>query len=381
MPSNAYYESIDVSSLSPEDYDEFEALLNSYIQADYAWDPQYSRFISRDPSGIVTLQPDVLEPLFQQVNELYGQEVASSLMNQFGYEYSDLFASESTETPQEEVVDVAADTTADEEPTIGDFVSSVGDTLGDIVGNISIDLPTITPSPEDTIADILGPGVGVISPSGGVSPGTFDPGDWSVYVPGIPGLPSTSPNTIIGTVDEIAGQIEDAISDPGSVLSDIGDTIGDIVSDPAGAIESAVDAIGGSVSVDDAGNVILGGAIVDAVTGNGSSGGTPVVAPEPSVEDVGGLAIGGYDDQQPDVVLGGQVDSGEFTNQEEVIGGLLTGGTAAATGGGLGYSTPRQTPSFEDYMYRITWAPDAPLQVPTLSTPSTVPGLFSKYFA
>jgi len=29
MPSNAYYESIDVSSLSPEDYDEFEALLNS----------------------------------------------------------------------------------------------------------------------------------------------------------------------------------------------------------------------------------------------------------------------------------------------------------------------------------------------------------------
>lgn len=257
----------------------------------------------------------ILSSDLEQINNDYGTDATQAAAGALGYEFP-----ESTE----EVVDVAADTTADEEPTIGDVLSSIGDTLGDLVGNISIDLPTITPSPEDTIADILGPGVGVISPSGGVSPGTFDPGDWSVYVPGVPGLPSTSPNTIIGTVEEVAGQIEDAISNPGSVLSDIGDTIGDVVSDPAGAIESAVDAIGGSISVDDAGNVILGGAIVDAVMGGGSSGGSPIVSTveEAASDVVGGLSLGGIeeDDTGVSVTIG---DAGSFENEaEDVIGGV-----------------------------------------------------------
>lgn len=191
---------------------------------------------------------------------------------------------------------------------------------------IAENVPEITP--QSIFDEYIGAGVGVNLPTGAPI------GSGTVFVPGIPGLPSSSPNMVIGTVDEVMQDI---------LEGNLPGVIGDIAEDPVGGIEAAVEG-----AADDAEEVTLGDLLGSGVD----------------------LGIG--DDEVSDIFTeeGQTTDYGAGLNDgetEDILAGV-GGATATATG------TEVQRPSgdFTGFMASTGYTPVA---IPK----AIVPSLFSEY--
>jgi hypothetical protein len=207
--------------------------------------------------------------------------------------------------------------------------------LGDLVNS---EFEPGIPGAPATVGTLPSPGSLPPGTTGGgvvITPRTIgDPSSWPVYVPGtIPGLPSSS--TIIGTV-------EDILSDPEAVLGDIWGQLEDTVSDPLGTLEDILSGVA------DDGNVTIGaiGAVLNEIRNQGGS--------DTEGED---LPLGGQGDDDT-LILGGNDD--DVVDDDVLVG---AGGSSFGGGGGGGSGTAVKG-SFDDYMHRLSYNPNAPMQVP-----------------
>lgn len=195
-----------------------------------------------------------------------------------------------------------------------------------------------------------------------ITPSTMGtPGSWRVFLPGmIPGLPSSP--TIIGT-------IEDILSAPGDVLSDLWGQIQNRVQDPVGYLE---DLLNGTLDPD--GLVTVGGisAVVGAVIDDLFEGDPNNVDPTEGEQTGDGTSVGGAGDDTnvdeelnlSDSDVSNQVGgTGEvtFDNETPELGGA---GVDDSVGGGGGGGRVANPESGQDYMYRLSFNPGAPMQVP-----------------
>jgi hypothetical protein len=238
-------------------------------------------------------------------------------------------------TPITDVVEGAVDTvTEGVVTTVQDALTAAQDALPDgataqeILDWIAENVPEITP--QSIFDEYIGAGVGVNLPTGAPI------GSGTVFIPGIPGLPSSSPNMVIGTVEEV---LEDILA------GNLPGVIGDIAEDPVGGIQGV---IGGAV--DDAQEVTAGDLLGDVDLLLGDDEGIDSVFDEPG--------------QRTD--YGGGLNDGET---EDILAGV--GGAAASAGGG----TTIQKPSgdFTPFMKRLDYRPVA---IPE----AVVPSLFREYF-
>ena len=262
------------------------------------------------------------------------REVAQQIENAGGWDQW-LASQEDPPTPITDVVEGAVDTvTEGVVTTVQDALTAAQDALPDgataqeILDWIAENAPEITP--QSIFDEYIGAGVGVNLPTGAPI------GSGTVFIPGIPGLPSSSPNMVIGTVEEV---LEDILA------GNLPGVIGDIAEDPVGGIQGV---IGGAV--DDAQEVTAGDLLGDVDLLLGDDEGIDSVFDEP--------------DQRTD--YGGGLNDGET---EDILAGV--GGAAASAGGG----TTIQKPSgdFTPFMKRLDYRPVA---IPE----AVVPSLFREYF-
>lgn len=198
-----------------------------------------------------------------------------------------------------------------------------------------------------------------------ITPSTMGtPGSWRVFLPGmIPGLPSSP--TIIGT-------IEDILSAPGDVLSDLWNQIEARVQDPVGYLE---DLLNGNLDPD--GLVTVGGisAVVGEIIDDLFGGDPNNVDPSTGEQNGDGTSVGGAgedantdeelnlrDDDATQVGGSDQVIYGDPNEQQQIIGGA--GGDDVVEGGGGGGGRVASPESGQDYMYRLSFNPGSPMQVP-----------------
>ena len=197
-----------------------------------------------------------------------------------------------------------------------------------------------------------------------ITPSTMGtPGSWRVFLPGmIPGLPSSP--TIIGTV-------EDILNAPGRVLSDLWDQIEARVQDPIGYLE---DIINGNLDPD--GLVTIGGisAVVNEIIDDLFEGDPNNVDPTTGEQTGDGTSVGGTGDdtntneelnlRNDDEILNQVGGSGEvtFDNETPELGGAGVDVNEGSGGGGGGRVASPE--SGQDYMYRLSYNPGAPMQVP-----------------
>ena len=199
--------------------------------------------------------------------------------------------------------------------------------VGAILDWIAENVPEITP--QSIFDEYIGAGVGVNLPTGAPI------GSGTVFVPGIPGLPSSSPNMVIGTVDEVMQDILDG-NLPG--------VLGDIAEDPVGGIQAVVEG-----AVDDAEEVTAGDLLGDVDLLLGDDEGIDSVFDEPG--------------QRTD--YGGGLNDGE---SEDILAGV---GGATAAAGTAGVQKP--SGDFTPFMKRLDYRPVA---IPE----AVVPSLFREYF-
>jgi hypothetical protein len=197
---------------------------------------------------------------------------------------------------------------------------------------IAENAPQITP--QSIFDEYIGAGVGVNLPTGAPI------GSGTVFIPGIPGLPSSSPNMVIGTVEEVLQDILDG-NLPG--------VLGDIAEDPVGGIGAAIEG-----AADDAQEVTTGDLLGDVDLFLGDEEGIDSVFEEPG--------------QTTD--YGGGLNDGET---EDILAGV-GGATAAAAGTGV----QRPTGDFTPFMRRLQYTPVA---IPKAIVPNApvVSSLFSEY--
>jgi hypothetical protein len=198
---------------------------------------------------------------------------------------------------------------------------------------IAENAPQITP--QSIFDEYIGAGVGVNLPTGAPI------GSGTVFIPGIPGLPSSSPNMVIGTVEEVLQDILDG-NLPG--------VLGDIAEDPVGGIGAAIEG-----AADDAQEVTVGDLLGDADLFLGDEEGINSVFEEPGqTTDYGG----GLNDEETEDILAG-----------------VSGATAAAA---AGTGVQRPTGDFTPFMRRLQYTPVA---VPKAIVPNApvVSSLFSEY--
>ena len=199
-----------------------------------------------------------------------------------------------------------------------------------------------------------------------ITPSTMGtPGSWRVFLPGmIPGLPSSP--TIIGT-------IEDILSAPGEVLSDLWSQIEARVQDPVGYLE---DILNGNLDPD--GLVTVGGisAVVSEIIDDLFEGDPNNVDPTTGEQTGDGTSVGGagedtdtdeelnLSDDDTTTQVGGsdQVIYGDPNEPQQVLGGA--GDDTVSEGGGGGGGRVASPESGQDYMYRLSFNPGAPMQVP-----------------
>ena len=198
---------------------------------------------------------------------------------------------------------------------------------------IAENAPQITP--QSIFDEYIGAGVGVNLPTGAPI------GSGTVFIPGIPGLPSSSPNMVIGTVEEVLQDILDG-NLPG--------VLGDIAEDPVGGIGAAIEG-----AADDAQEVTAGDLLGDVDLFLGDEEGIDSIFEEPG--------------QTTD--YGGGLNDGET---EDILAGV--GGVTSAAAAGTGVQRP--TGDFTPFMRRLQYTPVA---IPKAVVPNApiVSSLFSEY--
>jgi|11BtaG_2_1085332.scaffolds.fasta_scaffold08589_2 hypothetical protein len=275
------------------------------------------------------------------------REVAQQIENAGGWDQW-LASQEDPPTPITDVVEGAVDTvTEGVVTTVQDALDAAlaaisgGDTdeeddrstVEQVLDWIAENAPEITP--QSIFDEYIGAGVGVNLPTGAPI------GSGTVFIPGIPGLPSSSPNMVIGTVEEV---LEDILA------GNLPGVIGDIAEDPVGGIQGV---IGGAV--DDAQEVTAGDLLGDVDLLLGDDEGIDSVFDEPG--------------QRTD--YGGGLNDGET---EDILAGVGSGGATSATGVGV----QRPTGDFTPFMRRISYTPVA---IPKAVVPNApiISSLFSEY--
>jgi len=243
---------------------------------------------------------------------------------------------EEQETPIADAVEQATEAVTDGvSSAVQDAIDAAKDALPDdasvesILDWIAENIPEITP--QSIFDEYIGAGVGVNLPTGAPI------GSGTVFVPGIPGLPSSSPNMVIGTVDEVMQDI---------LEGNLPGVLGDIAEDPVGGIEAAVEGV-----TDDAEEVTLGDLL-----GSGVDLG---IGDDDEISDI-------FTEEGQTTDYGGGLNDGETEDILAAVGGA--GATAAATGTGV------QKPSgdFTGFMASTGYTPVA---IPK----AIVPSLFSEY--
>lgn len=205
--------------------------------------------------------------------------------------------------------------------------------LESILDWIAKNVPEITP--QSIFDEYIGAGVGINLPTGAPI------GSGTVFIPGIPGLPSSSPNMVIGTVEEVMQDI---------LKGRLPGILGDIAEDPVGGIGAAIEGAAGEAQ-----EVTLGDLLGSGVD----------------------LGIG--DDEMSDIFTeegqttdyGGGLNEGET---EDILAGV--GGATAAAAAGTGVQRP--TGNFTPFMKRLQYTPVA-IPDPILPQAPIVSSLFSEY--
>jgi len=258
-----------------------------------------------------------------------------------------LASQEDPPTPITDVVEGAVDTVTEGITTVQDAINAAlaaisgGDTdeeddrstVEQVLDWIAENAPEITP--QSIFDEYIGAGVGVNLPTGAPI------GSGTVFIPGIPGLPSSSPNMVIGTVEEV---LEDILA------GNLPGVLGDIAEDPVGGIQEVIEGV-----TDDAQEVTAGDLLGDVDLLLGDDEGIDSVFEEPG--------------QRTD--YGGGLNDGET---EDILAGVGVGGASAA--GGVGVQRP--TGDFTPFMRRI---PYTPVAIPKAVVPSApiISSLFSEY--
>ena len=274
------------------------------------------------------------------------REVAQQIANAGGFDQW-LASQEEPPTPITDVVEGATEAVTEGITTVQDAINAAlaaisgGDTdeeddrstVEQVLDWIAENVPEITP--QSIFDEYIGAGVGVNLPTGAPI------GSGTVFIPGIPGLPSSSPNMVIGTVEEV---LEDILEGrlPG--------VLGDIAEDPVGGIQGVIEGV-----TDDAQEVTVGDLLGDADLFLGDDEGINSVFEEPG--------------QRTD--YGGGLNDGETEN---ILAGV--GGATAAVAAGTGVQRP--TGDFTPFMRRI---PYTPVAIPKAVVPSApiISSLFSEY--
>lgn len=310
--------------------------LDPSLTEESVWDMLTSIMAGRQGT-IQGLDPEIIEALETSVEGLNDDElraVAAEIVAAGGYD-NWVAGQEDPPTPITDVVEGAVDTvTEGVVTTVQDALTAAQDALPDgataqeILDWIAENVPEITP--QSIFDEYIGAGVGVNLPTGAPI------GSGTVFIPGIPGLPSSSPNMVIGTVEEV---LEDILA------GNLPGVIGDIAEDPVGGIQGV---IGGAV--DDAQEVTAGDLLGDVDLLLGDDEGIDSVFDEPG--------------QRTD--YGGGLNDGET---EDILAGV--GGAADSAGGGATVQKP--SGDFTPFMKRLDYRPVA---IPE----AVVPSLFREYF-
>lgn len=253
-----------------------------------------------------TSTPDELREVAEQIENAGGWD---QWLEQQEVEGATEAVTEGVSSAVQDAIDAARDALPDD--------ASVESILDWIAENI----PEITP--QSIFDEYIGAGVGINLPTGAPI------GSGTVFIPGIPGLPSSSPNMVIGTVEEV---LEDILA------GNLPGVIGDIAEDPVGGIQRVIRG-----AVDDAQEVTADDLLGDA-----------------------DLFLG--DDEEPGqrTDYGGGLNDGET---EDILAGV--GGAAASAGGGATVQKP--SGDFTPFMKRLDYRPVA---IPE----AVVPSLFREYF-
>lgn len=224
---------------------------------------------------------------------------------------------------------------------VQDAIDAAKDALPDdasaesILDWIAENVPEITP--QSIFDEYIGAGVGVNLPTGAPI------GSGTVFIPGIPGLPSSSPNMVIGTVDEVMQDI---------LEGNLPGVIGDIAEDPVGGIGAVVEGV-----TDDAEEVTLGDLL-----GSGVDLG---IGDDDKVSDI-------FTEEGQTTDYGAGLNDGETEDILATVGGA--GATAAATGTGV----QRPSGDFTPFMRRLQYTPVA-IPKPIVPNAPVVSSLFSEY--
>ena len=260
-----------------------------------------------------TSTPDELREVAEQIENAGGWD---QWLEQQEVEGATEAVTEGVSSAVQDAIDAARDALPDD--------ASVESILDWIAENI----PEITP--QSIFDEYIGAGVGINLPTGAPI------GSGTVFIPGIPGLPSSSPNMVIGTVEEV---LEDILA------GNLPGVIGDIAEDPVGGIQRVIRG-----AVDDAQEVTADDLLGDADLFLGDDEGINSVFDEPG--------------QRTD--YGGGLNDGET---EDILAGV--GGAAASAGGGATVQKP--SGDFTPFMKRLDYRPVA---IPE----AVVPSLFREYF-
>jgi len=275
--------------------------------------------------------PDNVDPKILRALQVANETQDASQLEAFKEEINAAGGYQQWLESQEEgtsVEDVVESVTEGVSNTVRDAVQAARDALPDsasiedILDWIAENAPTVTP--QSIFDEYIGAGVGVNLPTGAPI------GSGTVFIPGIPGLPSSSPNMVIGTVDEVLGDI---------LSGELPGILGDIAEDPLGGLGAAVQ-----------------GAADDA---------------EATLGDLLGADLS-FDEEGQTTDYGGGLNTGE--EQEDVFGGVGGGGTAPAAT----VARPTVPNDFTPFMRRLDYQPVA-LTRPILPQTPIVSGLFKEY--
>ena len=293
-----------------------------------------------DPSNLDPETVRAINSAVEGYNSSQLQQVGQEIVDAGGFDQWLASQEQEEGTTISDVVEGATEAvTEGVSSAVQDAIDAARDALPDdasvesILDWIAENVPTITP--QSIFDEYIGAGVGVNLPTGAPI------GSGTVFIPGIPGLPSSSPNMVIGTVDEVMGDI---------LEGNLPGVIGDIAEDPVGGIGAAIEG-----AVDDAEEVTLGdllGSDVDLGIG------------DDEVSDI-------FTEEGQTTDYGGGLNNGET---EDILAGV--GGATAAAAAGTGVQRP--SGDFTPFMRRLQYTPVA---IPKAVVPSApiVSSLFSEY--
>ena len=329
----------EMDRLDEDGYEDYLAWLEE--QAFAVW----NGFVQQIAQYIEDLDDDDIDRVYlaeelQELEDLFNQYEAGEITKEefLSFEPEFIFdvpgATDYWNFLQEEVEGATEAVTEGVSSAVQDAIDAARDALPDdasvesILDWIAENIPEITP--QSIFDEYIGAGVGINLPTGAPI------GSGTVFIPGIPGLPSSSPNMVIGTVEEV---LEDILA------GNLPGVIGDIAEDPIGGIQRVIRG-----AVDDAQEVTADDLLGDADLFLGDDEGIDSVFDEPG--------------QRTD--YGGGLNDGET---EDILAGV--GGAAASAGGGATVQKP--SGDFTPFMKRLDYRPVA---IPE----AVVPSLFREYF-